>query len=70
MTAEEIGLAIYPPKWIDTNGTMGVLRIDNNASLRAVAVEVAQFFMDQKEGCAHTAIGLCDSCIDESVNAQ
>lgn len=43
--AEEIAQKIYPDDWFESSSVKG-LKIDNNAGKRAVAVEVAQHFID------------------------
>ena len=62
--ADRIAAQLYPPDWKYSDD--GKFKVDNNAGKRAVAVDIANYFLSLKEGCVHNSgIGLCEKCIGE-----
>ena len=65
LSAEDIALQLYPHNWVEVSSVKG-LKIDNNAGKRAVAVEVARYFISLREGCVHNhGYGLCGDCLND-----
>lgn len=63
-SAKDIAMQLFPDDWKSSDD--GSFRVDNNAGKRAVAVDVAQYFINLNEGCIHNhGLGLCDECLSE-----